>query len=759
MVDYILKIDIDESALVRKLNAALKKVQMPGVATGQSGQYAATMGGFGRTMQQGGQGAQLTELGMKRVSEAAQIQSDFRAGQRNTLLLDNDLKLFRENQKYQHTMERAAKLQNNWTAKMFNVGTVVKLAGLATGVAGLLQFRKIIIESSPMLQAMLKILNVAVMFILRPIGDFIGFVLRPLLIPFLKQAVLFYTSRLSTTIGAGDLTGNAIADMDFFTALEGFGIMIQNIFDPKGAAERLKKVTEDGVTFWDNVSNILNLLNPITAVMDKAAQAAALAAADALRGWKGLALFTAQFAYADLPADAQNTIDKIHPWEKQPTPEDGPMTFEDWKKIYEDSGMLAPKTKTTDLSEGMGIGDEITTRVTRPLDKSKYQKTEGERIMQRVEEYQRQNEKAQEVVSPYGNYAKEGFYTEGEKILQEEVSIAQDELSVLEDSLDRLDLTAEEAKVIRAKIAETNEKLSTMTDELKGVNNTNAAGFARVEEAIRLAAIATNPIGFTGGGGGGSTDTGGRSPAQNFSLGRKGFYEKDGKRYGADGEELGCGGLIDEEIWGVGRDTGKFYKMGEKGDEMVIPWSSARSSLENLQRIGFNPNIGEAQTTRSVGKFTGISAGRYGRYLANLQESQQRQGDYQSQMDKIGTRPSKTKTQTYSYSPLGGPAGMTRQRNVVNPEYKKWLEAGGSSIEKNLSQANEDVGRWSSAASPYEGSNTAESLMGSKTTDITNQNSITINVANAQNADDLIAQLGDKLLKFLQDNDARVGIR
>ena len=189
------------------------------------------MGGFAKTVGAGGQGATLTEPAMKRVAEKAAVQDHFRSGQRNIELLKNANMIHRDDLKFQHRMEYLGKVQGDWTRKMFNVGTVVKLAGLATGVAGLLQFRKIIIESSPMLQAMLKILNVAVMFILRPIGDFIGFVLRPLLIPFLKEAVKFYTSRLSTTIGAGDLTGQAIADQDWFTALEGFGIQVQNIFD------------------------------------------------------------------------------------------------------------------------------------------------------------------------------------------------------------------------------------------------------------------------------------------------------------------------------------------------------------------------------------------------------------------------------------------------------------------------------------------------------------------------------------------------
>ena len=49
------------------------------------------------------------------------------------------------------------------------------------------------ISASPMLQAMLKVLNTGIMFILRPIGDFFGFFLRPLVIYFLRNIALpFY---------------------------------------------------------------------------------------------------------------------------------------------------------------------------------------------------------------------------------------------------------------------------------------------------------------------------------------------------------------------------------------------------------------------------------------------------------------------------------------------------------------------------------------------------------------------------------------
>lgn len=47
-----------------------------------------------------------------------------------------------------------------------------------------------IVDSSPILQTMLKLLQTSITFILRPIGDFIGFFLRPFLIYFLRSVAI-----------------------------------------------------------------------------------------------------------------------------------------------------------------------------------------------------------------------------------------------------------------------------------------------------------------------------------------------------------------------------------------------------------------------------------------------------------------------------------------------------------------------------------------------------------------------------------------
>jgi hypothetical protein len=70
------------------------------------------------------------------------------------------------------------------------VPQLVKLAGIGAALAGGAGLGKMIVDSSPMLKSMLKLLNVGVMLILRPIGDFVGFMLRPLLLEFVKKVAI-----------------------------------------------------------------------------------------------------------------------------------------------------------------------------------------------------------------------------------------------------------------------------------------------------------------------------------------------------------------------------------------------------------------------------------------------------------------------------------------------------------------------------------------------------------------------------------------
>jgi len=96
------------------------------------------------------------------------------------------------------------------SGKKGGIPQMVKIAGFAAGLAGAAGLGKLIIDSSPLLQAMFKIVNVGIMFMLRPIGDMFALLIRPVSIIFLKYAAGFYKDTLKY-FPAWDKFGQAIA--------------------------------------------------------------------------------------------------------------------------------------------------------------------------------------------------------------------------------------------------------------------------------------------------------------------------------------------------------------------------------------------------------------------------------------------------------------------------------------------------------------------------------------------------------------------
>tara|TARA_R110000796_G_scaffold234952_1_gene353878 strand:+ start:1411 stop:2526 length:1116 start_codon:yes stop_codon:yes gene_type:complete len=91
-------------------------------------------------------------------------------------------------------------------------GNLAKLGMIAIGVGSLValvsKLTGMIIDASPMLKGMLKLLNYSVMLILRPIGDFFGFFLRPLVIYFLRNVALpFYKQMRPIMQAVGTFVG------------------------------------------------------------------------------------------------------------------------------------------------------------------------------------------------------------------------------------------------------------------------------------------------------------------------------------------------------------------------------------------------------------------------------------------------------------------------------------------------------------------------------------------------------------------------
>ncbi len=176
MAEYTMKIELDSSSLA-KFEQIVKRMEKITVGGGSAG---------------GGSGFSSTKMSLGKGT----------ADQRKEMQ-----KMFDKLQKFQ---------KDNRLGK-FGPG-MVKIAGFAIGMAGIVQFRKMLIDSSPMLQAMLTIMNTAITLFLRPIGDMIGFFLKPFVILMLKYGIEFYKKFLEISPKFTDLADKLISG-DFLGAL------------------------------------------------------------------------------------------------------------------------------------------------------------------------------------------------------------------------------------------------------------------------------------------------------------------------------------------------------------------------------------------------------------------------------------------------------------------------------------------------------------------------------------------------------------
>jgi hypothetical protein len=90
-------------------------------------------------------------------------------------------------------------------------GGLGKLGMITLGVGGILGVAKMFISASPMLKSMLKLFQFGIMLILRPIGDFIGFMLRPIMLMVLTKFILpFYQNALPMMQEMGTMVGEIL---------------------------------------------------------------------------------------------------------------------------------------------------------------------------------------------------------------------------------------------------------------------------------------------------------------------------------------------------------------------------------------------------------------------------------------------------------------------------------------------------------------------------------------------------------------------
>ena len=86
------------------------------------------------------------------------------------------------------------------------------LGGIGIAIGAILGSVKALTGSSPMLKQMFKLMNFGIMMIFRPIGDFIGFMLRPILVMLLRNFIIpWYKDAMPIMRSMGSIFGSSMA--------------------------------------------------------------------------------------------------------------------------------------------------------------------------------------------------------------------------------------------------------------------------------------------------------------------------------------------------------------------------------------------------------------------------------------------------------------------------------------------------------------------------------------------------------------------
>ena len=166
----------------RMLEVMTKNISSAGGVLGTAMQMLQSVGGMGMTNMQDKQ-----KLGERvRSGEATDDEKT-----RFTMLSQSKtVGIF---EKLDKVMEKSFGGDSKWN-KMFGGKGKMAAAGIGLGAAGAgMGLGSKIIDSSPLMQQMLKLLNFGIMLILRPIGDFFALLFRPILIFLLRKFIIpFY---------------------------------------------------------------------------------------------------------------------------------------------------------------------------------------------------------------------------------------------------------------------------------------------------------------------------------------------------------------------------------------------------------------------------------------------------------------------------------------------------------------------------------------------------------------------------------------
>lgn len=171
--------------------------------------------------------------------------------------------------------------------------STLSLIGIGTGIGALVAMMT---DAAPMLQAIMKMVSVSIMLILRPIGDFIGFILRPIILAFMTTIALpFMKAMMPLVKKYGDKIGQFLVDF---------------LKDP---AAGLQKLVDYGIPLMGQMLNeilgnfeIQKIANLIGSVISGLINAVIIA--PILNAWKDIRTWLDSYIFAPLQDAWDETV-------------------------------------------------------------------------------------------------------------------------------------------------------------------------------------------------------------------------------------------------------------------------------------------------------------------------------------------------------------------------------------------------------------------------------------------------------------------
>ena len=437
---------------------------------------------------------------------------------------------------------------------------------------------KKLFDSSPLLQAMMKLFNTSIMLIFRPIGDFIGGFIRPIMLFFMKNIVIPFYKKYKDMGAIGEKMGKAALGfllkpgemINKWLVLWAHNVGLSAFL---GAETVAKAMAYDPIKDWQEQNDI-----------DPSATTAGISGRDT-----GISIGSTQSpveAETELREKAVSVVQEGLTFDQlrnmhleegtrlaEMAAEDGKLTEKEFQSLYQhaqnaEHAGLNSALSFDHMAEVLKKASDRLSKMFRSRIQTEYRKLEPNKSLIKDLSQKKSFLDNSFITSASGSsVADEIKYSAAQRANSNAITKAVNS-STYQNGVTRI-MTAYKNKP--GKIWSEMQKLQHRTG-VTGVGAEGAAILAKVEAAKASGTHGFNKLDEYRNAMGSAMATGsssGKQTAMDLIAMQSGMYGKTAK------DILGYanGGIINEPIFGIGA-SGKRYSFGERGAETVVPGTS-----------------------------------------------------------------------------------------------------------------------------------------------------------------------------------------